>query len=153
MKIQFKNEFMVIHFIFITLYMTTFIVGWLRGTHAFFYQIHPIIGIASFIVPLLYFVTSKKKKLIIQMIKGNFNYKGRPVMKVAKASTQVIAVYYVFSVITGFLLNNGLYGSTNMYLILERIHGVSKLIVPLAVLSHVVSRLMMKKARSSRTGV
>lgn len=150
MKIKFKNEFMVLHFIFITLYMTTFIVGWLRGTHAFFYQIHPIIGIASLIVPLLYFITSRKKKLIIQMIKGNFNYKGRLVMKFAKASTQVIAIYYVFSVVTGFLLNNGLYVSTNMYLVMARIHGVSKLIVPLAVLTHVVSRLMLKKARISR---
>ncbi len=147
---KFKNEFMVLHFIFITLYTTTFIVGWLRGSHAFFYQIHPVVGIASFFVPLLYFLISKKKKLIIQMIKGNFNYKGRPIMKVAKGSTQVIAVYYIFSVVTGFLLNNGLYVNTTMYLVLERIHSVSKLIVPLAVMTHVISRLMIKKSRTNK---
>lgn len=147
---KFRNDFIRLHAVFFVLYLLTFIVGWFRTEHIILYRAHPILGISSVVIPLgLYFI-SKNKKLIRQMIKVNFNYKGKPVLIVAKASTQVIAFYYIFSILTGFLLNNGLYTGIPMYLVLARIHGASRIIVPVAVLTHVISRLYMKQSRKRK---
>lgn len=141
----FKNDFMKLHALFMSLYLLTFIAGWFRGSSRFFYTVHVPIAISSVLLPLAFYIFSKKKKLIRQMIKSNFILKGRPVVKLAKISTLVIMFYYLFSVTTGILLNNQLYTSAGMYQILHNIHGASKIIVPLAVGTHVITRLLIKK--------
>lgn len=144
-----KNDFMKFHFSFMILYIATFLAGWFRGSHPFIYNIHPLLGILSVVVPLIVYITAKNKKLIRQMIKSNFNVKGRTVVKVAKVSTLVIMFYYVCSILTGVLLNNGLYSVPTMYTILSNVHSASKIIVPVAVIAHVVSRVMIKNSRKS----
>lgn len=142
---KFKNDFMKLHLVFMILYVSTFIIGWFRGSNEILYTLHPLFGMGSVVIPLILFIFLKNKRVVIQMIKSNFNYRGKPLIKAAKISTQVIIFYYLFSIFSGFLLNNGLYSSFGMYTILSTIHGASKIIVPLAVVIHVFARLMLKK--------
>lgn len=88
---------------------------------------------------------SSDKRLIRQMIKSNFNYRGNLTVKVAKFSTQVIASYFLFSVLTGFILNNSLYEKPETYKILSSIHGLAKYIVPIAMLMHITARIVLKR--------
>jgi len=144
---KFKNDFMKLHLVFMILYVSTFAIGWFRGANTLLYKLHPIVGIGSVVIPLVLFIFLKNKRVVIQMIKSNFNYKGKPLVKAAKISTQIIIFYYLFSISTGFLLNNSLYTSFEMYTVLHNIHAASKIIVPLAVGTHVVARLGLKKGR------
>lgn len=147
MKKLFKNDFMKLHALFMSLYLLTFLAGWFRSGSRFFYTVHVPIAISSAVIPFLFYIFSKKKKLIHQMIKSNFKIKGRPLVKAAKISTLVIMFYYIFSVSTGIILDNQFYNSAAMYQVLHKIHGASKLIVPLAVITHVVSRLLIKNKK------
>ncbi len=52
------------------------------------------------------------------MIKSNFNMRCNNAMKIARISTQVIIYYFIFSVLSGVILNNALYGSPRGYQIL-----------------------------------
>lgn len=149
MKIKLDNAFRKWHAIFVILYLMTFTFGWLRSTNTFFYKYHPIVGISSVILPLTYFILSKDKILIIRMIKSNFNLKGHGLIKLAKLSTMVILFYYLISVLSGFILNNSLYSSYNVYKALSNVHGLSKFIVPIAVMSHVYARLRLKSKRKT----
>lgn len=144
MKQVFKNDFKRWHFSFMSLYIITYIVGLLRGSSTFFYKAHPIVGISSVVIPFLVYLTAKNKKMIRSVIKSNFNLKGSTPIKIAKLSTMVILVYYVFSVLTGFLLNNSLYGTFTIYNVLSTTHSIAKFLVPIAVLSHVAARLYIK---------
>lgn len=139
-----RNDFLKWHFSFITLYIATFIVGWLRATHIVFYTLHPWLGLSTVIVPLGVYLFSKNKRLIRQMIKSNFNIKGKPLVKVAKISTQVILIYYAFSIVSGIIMNYGWYTSADMYGGLQGIHGLARFIVPAAVVTHVTARLLIK---------
>lgn len=145
-----NNDFKKWHFGFMTMYLLTYIVGLLRGTNSFFYKIHPVVGIASVVVPLVLYILLKNKKMIRVVIKSNFNLKGSVPIKFAKGSTMIILVYYVFSILSGFLLNNSLYNSIEMYNALSAIHGIAKFIVPIAVVTHVVSRLYIKKRKTKK---
>lgn len=78
------------------------------------------------------------------MIKSNFNIKGKPLVKVAKISTQVILIYYAFSIVSGIIMNYGWYTSADMYGGLQVIHGLARFIVPAAVVTHVTARLLIK---------
>lgn len=149
MKIKLDNAFRKWHALFVILYIMTFIFGWLRSTNTFFYKYHPIVGISSVILPLSYFMISKDKILIIRMIKSNFNLKGHGLIKLAKISTMVILFYYLISVFSGFILNNNLYSTYTVYKVLHNIHGLSKLIVPIAVISHVYARLRLKNGHKT----
>lgn len=146
----FKNDFKRWHFSFLFFYLLTYMAGILRSRSAFFYQIHPLVGILSVVVPLLVYLTAKNKVMIRKVIKSNFNLKGKPLIKVAKVSTMVIMVYYVFSIFSGFLLNNSLYNSKLMYQVLTTIHEVAVFLVPLAVISHVAARLILKRKKVNR---
>jgi hypothetical protein len=139
------NDFKKWHLSFMVPYVLTLIAGLLRSENAFAYQIHPLLGILTVIVPLVTYLVLPNKKLIRQMIKNNFNYRGKPLMKVAKVTTQIIIVYFVFSAVTGFLLNNGLYGTPAVYQILAAIHGIAKFLVPVVVLTHAGARIALKK--------
>lgn len=140
----FKNDFMKFHALFMSLYVLTFIAGWFKGSSRFFYTIHVPIAISSLVLPLAFYIFSKNKGLIRQMIKSNFILKGSIAIKVARISTLVIMFYYLFSVSSGVILNYALYGTASLYEVFHRIHGLSKIVVPLAVTSHVVSRLLIK---------
>ncbi len=135
------------HFVFIILYLSTFVVGWLRTMHVLFYRAHPILGISSVVIPFVVYLFSKNKKLIRQLIKSNFKLNGRPKIILAKISTLVIIFYYLFSIATGFMLNNGLYGTAEVYQVSSAVHGASKVIVPVAVGTHVFARLSLKRKR------
>lgn len=143
---MFKNDFMKWHLSFMIPYTLTYIVGLFRGSSSLAYQLHPLLGIASVVVPLGVYLLLPNKKLIRQMIKSNFNLRGKPLMKVAKVSTQFIFVYFVFSALSGFLLQNGLYGTAGAYQILSVVHSVAKIIVPVAVITHVAARLTLKRS-------
>lgn len=139
------NDFKKWHLAFMVPYLLTLIAGYLGERNALIYRAHPILGIASVVIPLVAYLVLPNKKLIRQMIKNNFNLRGKPLMKVAKVSTQVILIYFVFSILTGFLLNNGLYVNFDMYKVLAAIHGIAKFLVPVAVLVHVGARLGLKR--------
>jgi len=139
------TDFKKWHLSFMVPYVLTLIAGLLRSKNAFAYQIHPLLGILTVVMPLVTYLVLPNKKLIRQMIKNNFNYRGKPLMKLAKVTTQIIVVYFVFSAVTGFLLNNGLYGTPAVYQILAAIHGISKFLVPLVVLTHAGARIALKK--------
>ena len=81
------------------------------------------------------------------MIKNNFNLKGKALVKVAKISTQVIVIYFLFSVVSGAILNYLWSISRTMYNVLQFIHGLAIYIVPLAVVTHVTSRLLLKQKK------
>lgn len=146
----FRNDFLKWHFSFLTLYLLTFIAGWFRTSHSFFYTIHPLLGISTVLVPFIVFVFSKNKRLIQQMIKNNFNLKGKPLVKVAKISTQIILVYYLFSIVSGLIINYIWSISRTIYDILQFIHGLAIYIVPLAVVTHVTSRLLIKRQKNKK---
>lgn len=131
---------------FVIPYTLTFVVGLLRGSNTLAYALHPLFGMLTLVLPIIVYALSKEKKVIKGMIKSNFNLKGKPVVKVAKLSTQVILGYFLFSVVTGFIINNSLYGTPGMYSILSSIHGVARFLVPLAMIAHVVARIMIKQS-------
>lgn len=140
-----KNDFKKWHVSFMVPYTLTLLAGLLRSRNAFAYQVHPLLGILTVVIPLVTYLLLPNKKLIRQMIKNNFNLRGNSTMKVAKVSTQIILIYFLFSVITGFILNNNLYGTVGIYMVLSTIHGIAKYLVPLVVLTHVGARLKLKK--------
>jgi len=141
----FKNDFKKWHIAFVVPYTLTFIAGLFRSKNTFAYNMHPILGISTFVIPIIFYMMSSDKRLIRQMIKSNFNYRGNLTVKVAKFSTQVIASYFLFSVLTGFILNNSLYEKPETYKILSSIHGLAKYIVPIAMLMHITARIVLKR--------
>lgn len=142
-----RNDFMKWHMAFVIPYTLTYIIGRLRGTSTIAYKIHPFLGFATILLPLLVYIFSKKKKLIRQMIKTNFNFKCKPLMKVARASTLVIMFYFIFSVISGVMMNNGIYGTVAIYKFISAGHRLATYLVPIAMVVHVGARLGMKKRR------
>ncbi|MCH4890976.1 hypothetical protein EZV73_25585 [Acidaminobacter sp. JC074] len=143
----FRNDFIKWHLAFVLPYTLTFIAGLFRSQSTLAYNIHPILGISTFVLPMLVYLFSKDKKLIRGMILNNFNYKGKWPIKIAKLSTQMIIVYFLFSLVTGFVLNNALYGTTEIYTLLSNIHGLARFIVPGAMVTHIGSRLFIKYKR------
>lgn len=141
---MFKNDFMKWHASFMVPYVLTLTAGMFRSKNAFAYQSHPLLGILSVVIPIATYLLLPNKKLIRQMIKNQFNLRGDTKMKFAKVSSQIILVYFLFSVVTGFMLNNGLYGTLGVYRILAAIHGIAKFLVPAAVLVHIITRLKLK---------
>lgn len=139
-----NKHFKPIHGSFMVLYLLTYAVGWIRDLNPIFYTIHPFLGFASFAVPLILYLRSENKKLIRRMISNNFSITGSPLLKTAKVSTLVIMAYYLVSVITGVVLNYGWYASKAAYDVLHVFHGSAKIIVPLAVLTHGLSRWRLK---------
>ena len=127
-----RNDFMKWHLSFIVPYILTYSAGLLRGKSLIAYKLHPLFGISTLVLPLLAYILLPNKKLIRQMIRNNFNFKGNLVMKAAKISTQIIFTYFIFSAFTGFILNNGLYGTPAIYQVLSTIHGIAKFLVPMA---------------------
>jgi cytochrome b561 len=146
-KSYFKNDFKIWHAVFVSLYLTTYLVGFFRTSNTFFYKIHPYLGISTFILPLIVFLLSKQKKLIIQMIKSNFTLKGSNIIKTAKISTILIILSYITSVVTGLIVNYELYNTYDGYLLLRNIHGFSKYLLPIFVVIHVYSRLKIKSKK------
>lgn len=138
-----KNDFSKVHIAFVVPYLLTYTVGWFRSTHVFFYNLHPLLGFSTIGLPLLVYLFSKNKRVIHQMFKSNFVIKGRPVVKLAKLSALVIMFYFVFSVMSGIILGNGWY-TAESYEVFHTIHGISKILVPLAVLTHGLSRLSLR---------
>lgn len=138
------------HLAFILPYLGTFVIGLFRDTSLIAYKIHPFVGMASLIIPLLVYISLPNKRVIHQMIKSNFSKRCEPLMRVARISTLVIIFYYILSVLSGVVLNLGLYGTPLVYQILASIHGVARIIVPLAVVIHVVTRLMLKRNMKKR---
>lgn len=152
MKIKdyFKNDFKIWHAVFVSLYLTTYIVGWLRTSNSFFYRIHPYLGISTLVIPFIVYIFSKQKKLIRQMIKSNFIIKGSTLIKTAKLSTLFILLGYISSILTGIALNYQFYATYDGYLVLKNIHGFSKYALPVLVVIHVYSRLKLKNNKSNK---
>lgn len=145
-----RNDFMKWHMAFVIPYIFTYILGRLRGTSTLAYKLHPYFGAATVLLPLLVFILSKNKRLIKQMIKSNFNMKCKPAMKIARISTIVIGVYFVFSVTTGSMMNYGVYGTVAIYKIISKIHTLATYLVPIVVATHVGARIWIKKAKKRR---
>lgn len=141
---MFKNDFLKWHFSFIVPYAMTYILGLLRSRSSLAYRLHPLFGLASFIMPLIVYLLLHRKKLIRQMIKVNFNLSCHFVMKVARISTIIIISYFVISASSGIVLNYGLYNNVLFYQVLSYSHGIGKFLVPITLLTHVFSRLYMK---------
>ena len=146
---MFRNDFMKWHLSFLLPYLMTFTAGLLRSRNSIAYGLHPVLGIMTLVLPLVTYILLPNKKLIRQMIKGNFNLKGSLSMKVAKVSTQIILIYFLFSAVTGFVLNNSLYGTPQIYRVLSSIHGLAMYMVPMAVTAHVIARLILRQKRKS----
>lgn len=140
-----RNDFMKWHMAFIIPYISTYIIGRLRGSSALAYKIHPYFGVATIILPLIVYILSKKKRLIRQMIKSNFNLKCKPLMKVARLSTLVIMFYFIFSIISGIMMNYGIYGSVAIYKFISAGHRVANILVPVTISIHVLARILLKK--------
>ena len=149
-KSYFKNDFKIWHAVFVTLYLTTYIVGWLRTSSSFFYEIHPYLGISTLVIPLLVYIFSKQKKVIRQMIKSNFTIKGSLLIKTAKVSTLLIMLSYVTSILTGIALNYEFYATYDGYLIFKNMHGFSKYALPFLVIIHVYSRLKLRNKKKKK---
>ncbi len=141
----FRNDFIKWHAVFASLYALTFIAGLLRGTFVWAYRLHTILGMATVGVSLLVYLLLPNKRVVIQMFKSNFSMRCGRNMKIARISTLVIMFYFFFSVVSGVVLNMNLYGTRAMYNLFHGIHGIAKIIVPLAVGVHVVARLSVKK--------
>lgn len=148
---MFRNDFMKWHASFIVPYALTYTVGLFRSRNVLAYKLHPLLGIATLVLPLVTYLLLPNKKLIRMMIKNNFNLRGDWVMKVAKIATQVIVVYFLISALSGILLNYGLYGTAGIYQVMSSVHHVSKILVPIAVLTHVAARIYQKKKPVGKT--
>lgn len=94
------------------------------------------------------YVFFKKKKLIQQMIIINLKMNCKALMRVARLSVLLILFYFIFSAIIGIIMNNNLYGTVEIYKILTSIHGISTFLVPLSVLTHIGTRLAIKRQYS-----
>ena len=147
--ITFRNDFLKWHLAFVIPYGLTYILGFLREHNTLAYKLHPFAGMATVVIPLIVYLLLPNKRVIHQMFKSNFSMRCSPLMKVARISTLFILFYFGISVLTGMLLNLGLYTVT-IYKIISPIHNIAKLLVPIAVIAHVYARLQFKKQRSRR---
>ena len=143
-----RNDFAKWHTAFLVPYLLTYVAGFLRSNNMLAYRLHPLLGISTLLIPLVVYLMSNNKKLIRQMVRNNFNLRGKPMMKVAKISTMAIVTYFVFSAVTGFVLNNNLYGTAEAYMILSSVHNIALYLVPVIVAAHVASRLSLKRSRA-----
>lgn len=140
----FRNDFIKWHTVFIAFYLLTFIAGFFRSTFTWAYKLHSLLGIATVVAVVLAYLLLPNKRVVVQMIKSNFSMRCGKAMKIARISTLVIVFYFLFSIVSGVVLNYNLYGSRTVYDIFHLIHSIAKVLVPAAVVVHVAARLAVK---------